>query len=596
MVDSQKMPAETPHQAEPFVKSFEQIMREKRERSTADVESNADSKRPKTDVSAAAPSVWARRRSKGNPPDQTPAELPRVLAPEGRTIPPIRAASGHKDTERQEFAMTTSFGKDTGEGEGEGEREGSNQAEASSASPMDPTSVIEPAEVGATATAESPHVKSKNVRSKSKWSDDESDDEDRRVAARGVSSISVSDPQTNMSSRSPGPAAESPVEQTTDVDINSTIVPSEDEDDGYDMYYPTLSGCRNVDDFERLNRVEEGTYGVVYRVRDRVSGEVMALKRLKMEKEKDGFPITALREINTLLKCKHENIVSVQEIVVGNTMDSIFIVMEFIEHDLKTLLETMKTPFAPSEVKTVMHQLLAGVHHMHDNWMLHRDLKTSNLLMSHRGILKIADFGLAREYGSPLKNYTQLVVTLWYRSPELLLGTGTYSTAVDMWSVGCIMSEVFTQKALFPAQSEIDTLKKIFKLLGTPNERIWEGFNELPAVKKVNFAQYPNNSLRSEFSYLTQRGFDLLSGLLTYDPKKRISAGEALDHDYFRESPLPQPPDMFPHWPAKSEGGLKPKNKALSPKLDDPNVGYSIEQEAAGAVYDGAAPFHLRFG
>ena len=119
-----------------------------------------------------------------------------------------------------------------------------------------------------------------------------------------------------------------------------------------------------------------------------------------------------------------------------------------------------------------MLQLLAGVHHMHDNWMLHRDLKTSNLLMSHKGVLKIADFGLAREYGSPLRNYTQMVVTLWYRPPELLLGTKTYSTAVDMWSVGCIMSEVFTQKALFPSKGEIDTIKKIFKKFGTPSERV----------------------------------------------------------------------------------------------------------------------------
>jgi cell division cycle 2-like protein len=132
-----------------------------------------------------------------------------------------------------------------------------------------------------------------------------------------------------------------------------------------------------------------------------------------------------------------------------------------------------------------MQQLLRGVAHLHANWILHRDLKTSNLLISHRGILKIADFGLAREYGSPLKQYTQLVVTLWYRSPELLLGAKDYSTAIDMWSCGCIFAELMTQKALFPGKSEIEQIKKIFQLLGTPNEGVWEGYSQLPIVQKV---------------------------------------------------------------------------------------------------------------
>jgi len=198
----------------------------------------------------------------------------------------------------------------------------------------------------------------------------------------------------------------------------------EDEDDGRETPEPLsppqrtvnmLQGCRSVDEFERLNKIDEGTYGVVYRARDKKTGEIVALKKVKMEKEKEGFPLTSLREINILLSFHHPSIVDVKEVVVGSSLDSIFMVMEYMEHDLKGLMEAMKQPFSQSEVKCLMIQLLEGVKYLHDNWVLHRDLKTSNLLLNNRGELKICDFGLARQYGSPLKPYTHLVVTLWYR-------------------------------------------------------------------------------------------------------------------------------------------------------------------------------------
>lgn len=232
-------------------------------------------------------------------------------------------------------------------------------------------------------------------------------------------------------------------------------------------YYPGLQGCRSVEEFKHLNHIAEGTYGIVYRAQDKRTEEIVALKRLKMEKEREGFPITSLREINTLLKGQHPNIVTVREIVVGCNMDKIFIVMDYVEHDFKTLMETMKLKsqsFLPGEVKCLTQQLLRAVAHLHDNWILHRDLKTSNLLLSHKGILKVGDFGLAREYGSPLKPYTSIVVTLWYRAPELLLCCKEYSTPIDMWSVGCIFAEFLSMSALFPGQSETDQLNKIFKV------------------------------------------------------------------------------------------------------------------------------------
>ncbi|RXG60723.1 Cyclin-dependent kinase 11B [Armadillidium vulgare] len=276
------------------------------------------------------------------------------------------------------------------------------------------------------------------------------------------------------------------------------------------LYYPAVMGCRSVDEFKCLNRIEEGTYGVVYRAREKSTNEIVALKRLKMEKEKEGFPITSLREVDTLLKAQHDNIITCREIVVGSSIDKIYIVMDYVEHDLKSLMETMrkkKQSFTIGEVKTLMIQLLRAVHHLHDNWILHRDLKTSNLLLSSRGILKVGDFGLAREYGSPLKQYTPIVVTLWYRAPELLLGTKEYSCPIDVWSVGCIFGELLGMEPMFPGESEIDQLNKIFKDLGTPSDKIWPGYSQMPVIKKTQFAYYPYNHLKERFKRLSAEGF-----------------------------------------------------------------------------------------
>ncbi|XP_035893319.1 cyclin-dependent kinase 11B [Anopheles stephensi] len=378
-----------------------------------------------------------------------------------------------------------------------------------------------------------------------------------------------------------------------EVKPSADVPPEVEVKDTLPPYFPGIQGCRSVEEFLCLNRIEEGTYGVVYRAKDKRTEEIVALKRLKMEKEKEGFPITSLREINTLLKGQHPNIVTVREIVVGSNMDKIFIVMDYVEHDLKSLMETMKHKkqvFLPGEVKCLTQQLLRAVAHLHDNWILHRDLKTSNLLLSHKGILKVGDFGLAREYGSPLKPYTSIVVTLWYRAPELLLCCKEYSTPIDIWSVGCIFAEFLSMAALFPGKTEIDQLNRIFKDLGTPNEKIWPGYNELPAVQKMTFTEYPVSNLRKKFSHLTSElGISLLQGLLTFDPKQRLTAEVALQHNYFKELPLPIDPAMFPTWPAKSELGLK---KALASSPKPPSGGGEFKKLGDDAVPDNAG-FHL---
>ncbi|WVZ75022.1 hypothetical protein U9M48_023126 [Paspalum notatum var. saurae] len=341
-----------------------------------------------------------------------------------------------------------------------------------------------------------------------------------------------------------------------------------------------LQGCRSVDEFERLNTINEGTYGVVFRVRDKKTGEIVALKKVKMDKEEDGFPLTSLREINILLSFDHPSIVDVKEVVVGGLDDDTFMVMEYMEHDLKGVMETMKQPYTQSEVKCLMLQLLEGVKYLHDNWILHRDLKTSNLLLNNRGELKICDFGLSRQYGSPLKPYTQPVVTMWYRAPELLLGAKEYSTAIDMWSLGCIMAELLLKEPLFRGKSEIDQLHKIVTILGTPNEERWHGYSKLPGAKG-KFAKQSYNRLRDKFPAvsftggltLSEAGFDLLNRLLTYDPDKRISADDALKHEWFREVPLPKTKDFMPTFPALNEQDRRIKKYMKSP---DPLV----EQQA----------------
>ncbi|EPS43283.1 hypothetical protein H072_2753 [Dactylellina haptotyla CBS 200.50] len=328
---------------------------------------------------------------------------------------------------------------------------------------------------------------------------------------------------------------------------------------------PEIKPSNSVDDYEPLNRIEEGSYGVVSRARHVATGEIVALKKLKLEAETDGFPITSLREIQTLMAARHPNVVNLREVVVGQQLNQVYIVMDFIEHDLKTLLDDMPEPFLQSEVKTLMLQLLSATATMHANWIMHRDLKTSNLLMNNRGQIKVADFGLARYFGDPCLPLTQLVVTLWYRSPELLLGAQKYGTAIDMWSIGCIFAELITKEPLFQGKSEIDQLSKIFELMGVPTDEEWPAWRRLPNSKSLRFPrtkQTTGHLLRSKFPLLMSNGVSLMSALLSLDPAKRITAEDALKHPYFRDDPKPKAEAMFPTFPSKAG---QEKRRRLSP-------------------------------
>ncbi|KAF9354689.1 NADPH-dependent diflavin oxidoreductase 1 [Mortierella sp. AD094] len=311
---------------------------------------------------------------------------------------------------------------------------------------------------------------------------------------------------------------------------------------------PFFGNSRVVEDFEKLNKVGEGTYGVVYRARDKKTDEIVALKRIRMERENDGLPISSLREIKLLKTLRHDNIVLVRDVAVGNDLDQIFLVMEYCEQDMAALMDNLKKPYSPAEVKCLMYQLLKGIEYCHDHFVVHRDLKLSNLLLNGQGILKIADFGLARSFGLPSRPMTPKVVTLWYRAPELLFGDSNYTTAVDMWSAGCIFGELLKHAPLLPGKVEKQQVDLIIELLGTPHEKIWQGFNKLP-MSSIKLPEQRFNNLRNKFPNITDAARSLLSGLLTYDPKKRLSVKQALAHPYFIESPPAKHPSLLPTHP-----------------------------------------------
>ncbi len=213
----------------------------------------------------------------------------------------------------------------------------------------------------------------------------------------------------------------------------------------------------------------------------------------------------------------------------------LYLVFEFLDRDLKKFIDTRKVrkvTMEPQLVKSYLYQILKGISFCHSHRVIHRDLKPQNLLIDSKGNIKLADFGLARAFNVPIRTYTHEVVTLWYRAPEILLGAKHYATPVDIWAIGCIFAEMVNNFALFPGDSEIDQLYKIFQVLGTPNDQTWPSVNQLPYYKN-SFPNWAGNHIRAMVPSLDERGQDLLSKMLVYEPSKRISAKAALNHSYF---------------------------------------------------------------
>jgi len=291
--------------------------------------------------------------------------------------------------------------------------------------------------------------------------------------------------------------------------------------------------------YQKLDKVGEGTYGVVYRARKIDTNRLVALKKISLHNHEEGVPSTAIREISLLRELAHENVVMLIDVL--HEANRLYLVFEFLDQDLKRYMEDRGPEGIPAQlVRSYMYQLLNGVSFCHASRVLHRDLKPQNLLIDREGRLKLADFGLSRAFNIPLRTYTHEVVTLWYRAPEILLGIRHYSTPVDVWSAGCIFAEMLRRSALFPGDSEIDELFRIFRVLGTPNDATWPGVEELPFYS-ADFPQWPPQNLARLFPAPSgpceddQFALDLLARMLLYNPSSRITAREALGHPYFSQ-------------------------------------------------------------
>ncbi|KIM82969.1 hypothetical protein PILCRDRAFT_447116 [Piloderma croceum F 1598] len=325
-------------------------------------------------------------------------------------------------------------------------------------------------------------------------------------------------------------------------------------------------------------KVGEGTYAVVYRGREVSTGRKVAIKKIKVSQFKDGLDMSAIREVKYLRELQHQNVIELLDVFSSKT--NLNLVLEFLDTDLEMIIKDRTLVFLPADIKSWMAMTFRGLEYCHRNFILHRDLKPNNLLVASDGQLKLADFGLARDFADPGYKMTCQVITRWYRPPELLFGSRYYSAAVDIWSVGCIFAELMLRTPYLPGESDMDQLKTTFRALGTPTEEEWPGHTKLPDYVPVG--QFPKTPLRDLFTAASADTLNLLSKCLVYEPRKRIGAKEALNHPYFFALPNPSHPSKLP----------KSSNMASTRALEE--VDGNVDQNVAGPAVKAAAPNRLK--
>jgi negative regulator of PHO system len=283
----------------------------------------------------------------------------------------------------------------------------------------------------------------------------------------------------------------------------------------------------------QLEKLGEGTYATVFKGRSRTTNEIVALKEIHLDAE-EGTPSTAIREISLMKELKHPNVLRLHDVI--HTETKLVLIFEYCELDLKKYMDQHgdKGALEPKTVQNFMFQLLHGTAFCHENQVLHRDLKPQNLLINRKGELKLGDFGLARAFGVPVNTFSNEVVTLWYRAPDVLLGSRTYSTSIDVWSCGCIFAEMISGVPLFRGRDNQDQLLHIMRVIGTPSDATLKKIaTDSPEITLKQFIRYPKAPFSQVLPKASSLAIDLLEKLLKFDPAERITARAALDHPYF---------------------------------------------------------------
>ena len=311
-----------------------------------------------------------------------------------------------------------------------------------------------------------------------------------------------------------------------------------------------------------------GTFGEVILATHKETGDVVAIKKIRVDYKKMGIHVTALREVKYLKELHHPNIVRLIDVI--SLKRGIALVFEYMDTDLENVIRDRSLVLSKGDIKAYMLGMLQALKHCHERWVVHRDIKPNNFLISRDGMIKLTDFGLSRIYGSPGRRYTNQVFARWYRPPELLFGSTCYGPGVDIWALGCVFAELLMRKPWFPAESDVEVLSLIFNTLGTPKGEDWGGLKHMPAF--IKFQERDGIPLKTQFAGVETEALDLLGKMVALDPRRRITAVDALAHPYFKVKPAPTEPAMLPKPHVldhhRQEGGDDAKRKRAEATAD----------------------------
>ncbi|EYU22739.1 hypothetical protein ABFS82_03G121400 [Erythranthe guttata] len=347
---------------------------------------------------------------------------------------------------------------------------------------------------------------------------------------------------------------------------------------------------RSSDSYEKLNKIGQGTYSSVYMARDLTNDKIVAMKKVRfvnMDPESVRF---MAREICILRKLDHPNVMKLEALVTSRVSGSLYLVFEYMEHDLAGLLASPKVKFTEPQIKCYMQQILSGLEHCHSRGVLHRDIKGSNILVDNKGVVKIGDLGLATFFEPGQKQpLTSRVVTLWYRAPELLLGATSYGPEIDLWSVGCILAELFAGKPIMPGRTEVEQMHKIFKLCGSPTEEYWMK-TKLPHATSFKSQRVYKRRVSDTFKDIPSSALALVEVLLSIDPKQRGTASSALRSEFFTSKPLPCDPSSLPKYPPSKELDAKIREEEAKRRKEESVKGREAEYEKNNSNKQKAVP------